>query len=477
MGSILVKNYDEIANRPSYKTFLNVQNGIKTEETLKETNGLYQLHSLPYLITKNEFAQIEAGIKQRAETMQSFLKDLFSGEKTYQKLNLFPKGLEEAVFERWDIRPEFVNPDLFSSVYGPDLIKNHRGDFVILEDNMTVVTGVPFIEHNKNIINKNYSHLNKLFYQKDSYSFVEKLESEFRKRCVPKNGKIIFLNYSIPRAVESISGKARMYAWEQKRYTKVLRDVGIETVSVNHLSKSGGWDPVSKKRKSLVVKSDGVYFVTKSFFGKVLSEEPVGFVFMDICTDHIFKWAIPGLAQAYKENKVGLSHSPGIDLFNDKIWYPFFNNLIQFYKNEKPILETIPSLVFGDQESLEKVSDENFNKVFSDLENWVIKYCNGCGGSSVWIGREVANDSKLISKLKRDIRKSPWEYLAQKYIPSSHLDNIIVDVRPITYVGPDKIFVSQTPWSRGIPMNQSLKHNLGANVGNAVHPIVKVIEG
>ena len=71
------------------------------------------------------------------------------------------------------------------------------------------------------------------------------------------------------------------------------------------------------------------------------------------------------------------------------------------------------------------------------------------------------------------IRKSPESFIAQKYTHLSVIQPLrkksffrkpeegrIVDLRLITDVGPNDIYVTRTPWGRGVPLGGNGKVNL-----------------
>ncbi|MFN7455669.1 MAG: circularly permuted type 2 ATP-grasp protein, partial [Pseudobdellovibrionaceae bacterium] len=163
-----------------------------------------------------------------------------------------------------------------------------------------------------------------------------------------------------------------------------------------------------------------------------------------------------GLTQAFMDRKVGLNYTPGIDFIGDKEFYLYVEELIRFYLKEEPIIKNIPTERFANRDGV--LNEVLLNRVFNNLERYVIKKVDGRGGDAVWVGPKI-NRSE-VQQVRERILGNPSEYIVQEFTPLSRLNDNIVDVRVITEVGPKDSFVTDTPWGRGLPKDGNGKVNL-----------------
>lgn len=147
--------------------------------------------------------------------------------------------------------------------------------------------------------------------------------------------------------------------------------------------------------------------------------------------------------------------------------------VISFYLGEEPILRNIetydPRVVRdGVPQELDRSLHE---KVRRQQKEWVIKVVDGRGGKGIWVGAKVSE--KEFAEGLKAVAESHERYRYQRYTPLSELAGMIVDLRIHSDIAPKgKVFVSRTPWGRGLPQNGDGKVNLSAS-GKEVTVIVR----
>lgn len=127
--------------------------------------------------------------------------------------------------------------------------------------------------------------------------------------------------------------------------------------------------------------------------------------------------------------------------------------LIKFYLKEEPLLKSIPTKSFRPQNDTEKVNESLIRDVFDHLEaqqSVVLKRVDGRGGDSVWVGPKISVDE--FQSVKELIIAEPQAFIAQRYIPLSHVDGQLVDLRNLSYLDHESVVVSDVLWGRGVPM-------------------------
>ena len=101
---------------------------------------------LPRLIPADEWTHITAGVEQRQRALNLFLLDLYCGLDLY--FGQQPVVPPEVVYTCEYFHPEVsgVRPrkDVFVHFYGVDLVRDVSGDFVVLEDNLRIPSGISY---------------------------------------------------------------------------------------------------------------------------------------------------------------------------------------------------------------------------------------------------------------------------------------------------------------------------------------------
>jgi uncharacterized circularly permuted ATP-grasp superfamily protein len=187
----------------------------------------------------------------------------------------------------------------------------------------------------------------------------------------------------------------------------------------------------------------------------------------------LIRYSHRGLFDALASGKVPTNYSPGTNFTNDKEFYTYMEKVISFYLGEQPLLRNIEThdprlfrrgIAVGLNESL-------IDQVQKNQKDWVIKVVDGRGGKGIWVGAKISKAE--FAKGVAAVRTNPDKYLLQRYTPLSELSGMIVDLRIHSDIAPKGgVFVSRTPWGRGLPQNGDGKVNLSAS-GKEVAVIVR----
>jgi uncharacterized circularly permuted ATP-grasp superfamily protein len=156
--------------------------------------------------------------------------------------------------------------------------------------------------------------------------------------------------------------------------------------------------------------------------------------------------------EAILQEKVATNYSPGIDFIGDKMFYTYVDDLVRYYLNSEPVIENIPTIRMDRADAFETTFDNG------NFRNHVFKPADGRGGDGIHIGPKM--DEAKLAEIRAEIMQNRGKYIAQKFTPLSRVGDRIVDMRLITEVGPNSIYVSRTPWGRGVPIDGDGKVNL-----------------
>lgn len=466
-----------------------------SRKAFQKDNAQYRF---PRVLIGDEYdAVLKKGVHQRAEALQAFLRDHYSGQKAYAKAGVVSEETINRIIARTGeaAYQGKIDPNIIAFMYGPDIIRDKDGVWRVIEDNPGFIGGLGDLERSYSIMMKTFSDLPKaLAPLRQPSDFYKDLAQEFKERAAQMGGKAIM--YMVPPYADN----------EDSRLKSLFAAEGIESI-----------EPGS--RKKLVIKEDGAYLKSPGPGGKDVLEK-VGFVFMngehawlddssqasqernildaansyikenkkdrktakkiqqilnkvnpqthmpdlaalknilrtvgalDLNTSHV-----RGLNRLILEKKVATNYSPGVDFIGDKEFYVYLEDMIRFYLHEEPIIRNIETQRFALPDG--SVNEALIEKTFANLSTAVIKRVDGRGGDAVWVGPKI--NQAQIPALQQLIRSAPEVYIAQKFTPLSVMNGNIIDTRVITYISPTKIIVTNTPWGRGVPKNGNGKVNL-----------------
>ncbi|HVZ33873.1 MAG TPA: circularly permuted type 2 ATP-grasp protein, partial [Polyangiaceae bacterium] len=142
---------------------------------------------------------------------------------------------------------------------------------------------------------------------------------------------------------------------------------------------------------------------------------------------------IPGVMQAYLNQRVALANAPGTGVADDKAIYAYVEKMIRFYASEEPILKNVPTYVCGDEDQRRYVLDH--------LDELVVKATDGAGGYGMLIGPHSSAEQR--QEFRGRITQNPRGYIAQPTLSLSRVPTIVedrleprhVDLRPFALHG------------------------------------------
>ena len=114
---------------------------------------------VPRIITAAEWATVERGLTQRVTALNMFLRDIYN-EGRILKDGIVPR---EMVYSCKHFRRQMVGLQVPRNVYvaicGTDLIRMENGEFVVLEDNLRVPSGVSYMLANRRVMKRIFPQL------------------------------------------------------------------------------------------------------------------------------------------------------------------------------------------------------------------------------------------------------------------------------------------------------------------------------
>ncbi len=112
---------------------------------------IFPFDIIPRIIKKDEWQQIDSGIKQRLKALNIFLKDIYHFQFII-KDGIIPASL---IYTCPNFLREMVNVDvpfdIYTHIAGIDLIRDSDGSFYVLEDNLRTPSGVSYMLENRSM--------------------------------------------------------------------------------------------------------------------------------------------------------------------------------------------------------------------------------------------------------------------------------------------------------------------------------------
>lgn len=374
------------------------------------TEKVFPFDVIPRVIEARIWHRIEEGLKQRIRALNLFLEDVY-GRKLILKQGAIPRDivLSSSLYLR-EIEGLAVPHGIHSHIAGIDLVRDDKGDFFVLEDNLRTPSGASYVQANRYVM----------------------------KRILPD----LFAGYPV-RPVEG-------YVHELIRHLRWLAPAGVEdptvvllTPGINnsayyehlYLAKQMGVELV--EGTDLVVDEDHVFLRTTRGL------RPVHVIYRridDEWLDPIFGRqeslvGVAGLVNAYRAGNVAIANALGNGVADDKAVYALVPKIVRYYLQEDPILPNVETYLCA--------IDADRRYVLEHLEHLVVKTVDASGGYGMLIGTQSTREER--DEFRRRILAQPRAFIAQPVVSLSVqpvVDGGLLrpghqDLRPFILTGPD----------------------------------------
>ncbi len=370
------------------------------------TERIIPVDIIPRTIDKDDWAILEKGLKQRISTLNLFLDDIYNEQKILRDKIIPREVIEESkgfLKQCMGIRPR---GNVFIHITGTDLIRDNKGEFKVLEDNLRSPSGVSYMLTNREISKRIFPHL----YEKSKVASI----GEYPAKLFDSLSYTAYVNK--PNIVLLTPGVFNSAYFE---HSFLSQQMGIELVENNDLIVDDGF--VKMRTVAGFERVDCIYRRIDDTFLDPLHFNPDSLL------------GVPGLFDVYKRGNVTVANAFGTGVADDKVVYAYVPKMIKYYLNEEPIIGNVDTYLCREPQSLQYVLDN-----ISDL---VIKEANEAGGYGMLIGPKSTKEEQ--EDFKRRIKHNPNNYIAQPTIslstsPCINQEGIVgrhVDLRPYVIYG------------------------------------------
>ncbi|MGD0640665.1 MAG: circularly permuted type 2 ATP-grasp protein [Roseiarcus sp.] len=364
---------------------------------------------VPRLISRAEWTRLAAGLTQRVNALNLFLKDVY-GPRAILKENIVP---EELILRNPYYRPEMIGHraphDIWVHIGGIDIVRVDEDSFYVLEDNARTPSGVSYMLENREVTMRLMPDL----FARHRVAPVDDYPDEL----------LACLRSVTPRPSASDASIVLLtpgpYNSAYYEHSFLADKLGVELVEGRDLFVD---EDVVFMRTTLGPKRvDVIYRRVDDEFLDPLVFNPESLL------------GVPGLLGAYLAGNVTIANAVGTGIADDKAIYTYVPELIRFYLSEEPLLQNVPTYRCREPKMLHFVLER--------LDQLVVKEVNGSGGYGMLVGphASAAQRELFAAKLKAD----PANYIAQPTLalstcPASFDSGISprhVDLRPFVLCG------------------------------------------
>ncbi len=370
---------------------------------------IFPFDLIPRVISSAEWKTIERGLTQRIIALNLFLDDIYHEGKILADRVVPYDLIYSCRHFRREMRGVKVPHGIYVSICGTDLVHLNDGQYVVLEDNLRVPSGVSYMLANRQVMKRVFP----------------RLIADYGVRPIDHYGRALL------GVLESLAPPQHHHP------TMALLTPGVyNSAYYEHmfLARLMGIEMV--EGRDLLVHDNVVYMRTTSGLRRVdVIYRRVDDDFLDPLTFRAdSRLGVPGLFNAYRAGNIVLANAIGTGVADDKAVYYYVPDIIRYYLNEEPILANVETFLLSDPVQRQHV--------LQHIDKMAIKAVGESGGYGMLIGTHSTAEER--AKFADLIQANPRNYIAQPILALSkapcfidgQIESRHIDLRPyILYDG------------------------------------------
>jgi uncharacterized circularly permuted ATP-grasp superfamily protein len=299
-------------------------------------------------------------------------------------------------------------------VTGVDLIRDEKGDFRILEDNVRTPSGVSYVMENRRAMTHIFPEAFATHRIRPVAHYPVRLLGALRAAAPA--------SVSDPNVVVLTPGVHNSAYFE---HALLAREMGVELVEGRDLVCYG--NRVAMRTTAGEQRVDVIYRRIDDDFLDPLHFRPNSVI------------GCAGLINAARAGTVTIASAAGNGVADDKLLYTYLPDLIRYYLGEEPVLANVETYRLDDPDVLEHVLDH--------LDELVLKPVDGSGGAGIVIGSKASDQELAV--LRTAVADDPRSWITQREVALSTVPTPVdrqlqprhVDLRPFAINDGDRIWV------------------------------------
>ena len=312
----------------------------------KGLEKIFPFDIIPRIINARDWDLIDRGVKQRVFALNKFIHDVYNDQKIIKDGVLSKEIILSSVAYRKECQGLKPPKGIWCHISGIDFVRDEKGQFYVLEDNLRCPSGVSYVLGNRRVM----KHTLPVVFE----SLPIRPVDDYSNRLADTLRNLIPDSIIQPNIVILTPGIHNSAYFE---HSFLAQQMGEELV----------------EGRDLVVMDDFVYMRTTKGF------ERVDAIYRRIDDDYLDPTVfnpdsllgVPGLMKSYRSGKVALANAPGAGIADDKAIYAFVPDIIKYYTGEDPIIPNVPTFVCEDEKDRQHVID--------NISNFVVKTTHGSG--------------------------------------------------------------------------------------------------
>jgi len=378
------------------------------------TERILPFDIIPRIVSAEDWAFLEKGLKQRICVLNLFLSDIY-GEQKILKDGIIPS--EIVLSASGFLKPCIgLKPpgDIWCHVTGTDLVRDRDGRWYVLEDNLRCPSGVSYVLENRRVMKSTFP----LVFNTMPVQPVEEYPSQLLDTLLNLAPPYL----SDPTVVVLTPG---IYNSAYFEHSFLAQQMGAQLVEGRDLVVADGF--LQMRTTKGLQRVDVIYRRIDDDF-----IDPLAFR-----SDSML--GVPGLTEVYRAGRVAIANALGTGVADDKVIYAYVPEMIRYYLNEEPLLSNVPTFLCWEPSQLQHV--------LANLDKLVVKSAGESGGYGMLVGPHATQAER--DAFAEKIKASPRNYIAQPTLCLSRVPAMIdgrfegchVDLRPYILYG-KQIFVN-----------------------------------
>ena len=363
---------------------------------------------IPRVLSGEEWQHIESGIVQRITALNLLLDDIYHEQRILRD-GVVPRDL---ILGNRNYRPLMRGIDLpyktYVNICGTDIVRDERGQFLVLEDNARTPSGVSYVVENRHLMLRAFPDL----LDQIGLRPVE----NYGTRLISALCDVAPTGITNPRVVLLSPG---IYNSAYFEHVFLARVMGVPLV----------------EGRDLVVEDDRVFMRTTGGLSGV------DVIYRRIDDDYLDPEAfrsesllgVPGLMRAYRAGNLALANAVGTGVADDKAVYAYVPRIIRYYLAQEPILQNVETHICREPAALRYTLDH--------LADLVVKPVGEAGGYGITVGPKASRAE--LDDCRTKLIADPANFISQPCIKLSVTPTLIdgrveprhVDLRPFAITG------------------------------------------
>jgi uncharacterized circularly permuted ATP-grasp superfamily protein len=365
----------------------------------------FYVDPVPRVITADDWEPVKRGLAQRVRALNAFVADVYGDQRIVAEGIVPAEVVRSADYYEPAMRGIKPPGGIWIGVAGLDLVRDHDGEWLVLEDNVRTPSGFAYLHATRRAL-------------------LEHIAVPPGARPRPLDGEIDLLADTLravapesargrraPQGAVLTDGEQNSAYWE---HAWLSRQLGIPLIEPDELELRDGYLWLKARGLREPRRIDVLYRRTNAD----LLDSDIGRI----------------LLEPVRNGVLGLVNQYGTGVADDKLTHAYVEDMIRFYVGEEPVLRSVPTYDLAQPAQLEEALD-----VFDQL---VLKPRAGHGGVGVLIAPRSTREE--IEATREAVIADPGAWIAQRMVMLSTHPTVVeggrlaprhIDLRPFVFLG------------------------------------------